>query len=824
MLRSRLTLLFGLSLLLLGTWSAAAQAQDAQADEELKARINKLLRQAEEEYRLYFREPKNVAEHWAVFSFEIDVGKFDMAAFFLNRLLNLPKTSKITEKELLEQLLDIEETKGLNAFLRLRTIRKWDDNPSLQKLAQENVEKLIQMITQGLEQRLADPTRIGRYIRQLQSLIPEERAFAFDQINRSRQRATPYLVDALRATAGKLEHERLKQMILKMDPEVLPPMLEILKAVDDKDAADPDLRLAVLDLFRARGDESIVPYLWHLSASPRYHGLVRKRAKEMLIEFLKIDEENLPSPLVVLTQQAERYYQHQVRFSGSAQKPGSDIIAVKVWPWNGRQLARKPQELPADMAEIYFGLRYAREALELDPAYKPAQIVFLGLLLERAFTRGLDQFLFAPLPPDLHNLLSTIDSDLLLDSLSRAVRERNVPVILPLVRTLGERGEVKAAQPVTEGPALGVLRTLYYPDRRVQFETVRAVVQMPGPKSTVIPPRVVELLARFLLLSPQAKAMFIHVPEPQTAAMRQAVKAAGFEPVITNTNKGIFEALHRSADFDVILIHPSYPLLELSYLLAELRADTDVGLLPVVLLGAQKDVPLLKKFAGRYSNVFVALDAYTHAPAELKGAIEDAIQMSMAPSFARDLPGRTQRRLAEELRANKSLKLSEEERKNMPGEALDILWNMALGNIRGYNVAPAKDALLTAIQSPDEAAAEKALHTLAKINTAEVQQRLADYALNENNKAKLRLAAAADLNEHIKKNGLALTTPQVKTLQIAFGSPKLDQELRSQLALIIGQFSATPRQTGLQLRNFTPAPPPPPPAPPKQAPPAPVPQ
>src|SRR6202023_2150698 len=104
-----------------------------------------------------------------------------------------------------------------------------------------------------------------------------------------------------------------------------------------------------------------------------------------------------------LTDMAERYYQHKVRFVSGR--------SVRLWPWDGQQIAVQPEQLTPSQAEEFFGLRYALEALDLDPKYQPAQIVLLSLMLERTLGPDLDQLLLRPTPPKLQQLLPTIDAD-----------------------------------------------------------------------------------------------------------------------------------------------------------------------------------------------------------------------------------------------------------------------------------------------------------------------------------------------------------------------------------------------------------------------------
>src|SRR5262245_19416165 len=53
----------------------------------LKEDMKKLLAKAEEEYRVFFKKPVEVPEFWAAISFEINLGKFDVAALHLDKML-----------------------------------------------------------------------------------------------------------------------------------------------------------------------------------------------------------------------------------------------------------------------------------------------------------------------------------------------------------------------------------------------------------------------------------------------------------------------------------------------------------------------------------------------------------------------------------------------------------------------------------------------------------------------------------------------------------------------------------------------------------------
>src|SRR5437588_281845 len=79
----------------------------------------------DESYRQFFRQPESVADYWRALQFELEVGRPDLAARHLQGLMS----RKPTETELIE----LEEEQGMSNILRLRLVRKWDDDPKIDK-------------------------------------------------------------------------------------------------------------------------------------------------------------------------------------------------------------------------------------------------------------------------------------------------------------------------------------------------------------------------------------------------------------------------------------------------------------------------------------------------------------------------------------------------------------------------------------------------------------------------------------------------------------------------------------------------------------------
>jgi len=751
---------------------------------------------AEDLYRIFFnadKEPKKVVDFWAAIDFEIQTGKFDIAGYHLEQMLKLPP------EEADPDLLTIEEAEGITAFLRLRNVKRWFDNPDLQTEAENNVKTLIDRVSAALEKKLSDPQRLRKFIGYLNGATIEKRTFALAQIKRSREKATPYLVEALQKTAGTFEHHRIMEAMLALDSDIVPPFLEVLRARNPNDAKQADLRLSLLEILKKRIDRRCIPYLWHLSAAPKYPEQVRQRAKELLAFFLEMDVAQLPAAKVALTELANRYMQHQVRFG--------DPTRVRVWPWTGKQIEPDAVPLKASEAEEFFGLRYAKEALDLDPSYRPAQITYLTLMLERNLNDRIEH-LFIPSPKQdvqqpiqsIGQLLKTVDSDLLMVVLDRALADHNQAVALPIIQALGARGETRAAQPGPNGGSGPLIKSLYYPDRRVQFAAATALLNMPGSQAPVASTRVVDVLRRFAGMGVRPKALVAFVNDERGAALRKVLDNAGYDATNVAMLKQAFDRIRESADYDVILIPDALGDYDLSNVLTQLRADADAGTVPILLIASQKRQASLERFTRNRRNVRVLPEAYTVKPADLKLEIETAVKAVMQPDTYFKAPAWQRIWLDRDFKESKLQQLGGE-RQVFARQSLEALRRMAIGQLTGYDVRRAEPEVLAALRQDDSAPA--ALEILSRIPGYQAQAHLAEFVLNPK-RGVLRVKGAEELNRHIKKNGVSLAADKAIALRALFASPTTDQALRAQLAILVGNLRPTQMQSGQRLLGFDP--------------------
>jgi len=774
-------------------FALVAQAQDKprlpkQAEQPAKAEP------LGSDYRDLFTKPENAAGYWDAMRFEIEVGKFDLAAELLKGLL-----AKGGENG--EELLPIEEKEGMAAFLRLQNIPKWSNDRSKDAEAKRNVDTLIARVSEALKQKLGDGGRIDKFIKRL-SATPDERDFALKELYRSGPVAIPRMIAALRQATGE-ERQAIVSALPRMRSDTIPPLLAAL------DIDDAELRLELIGVFNQRAARAAIPNLWFLAGSPRQPELVRRKATETLARFFNMPADRLPLSRVALTAEAERYYQHQVRFP--------DPQAVTVWRWDGKDIVAgwppKVRAVSASKAEEYYGLRFAKMALEVDPGYEPAQIVFLSLAIEKGLEGASLSQPLAKAAPRVNELVTTSNPELVIAVLERAINDHRLLVVLGATQALGELAEVRAVRPLARGePAL--VRALDYPDRRVQLAAAQALLKNPGTPTPSTNARVVEVLRRAVAAAPDAQAApadtqgsgkvlvaFVH--EDVATAVGNAVAKAGYEAVVLRSGRELLQRLGKAADIDALVIDSELPDPSLASLLAQLRSDLYAGQLPIVVAAPDDREVALRGFVEPYANVRVVPAAATLDPALLKKLLSSGIAAAMVQP------------------------LGQQERKVDADTALRWLARIARGEVAEYNAQPAADTVVDALRNAklsDEAAiaAVDVVGRLpGRIADRNPQNELATVVLDPGRSTPVRSAAAAGLVRHIQARGPLLAVRQVKDLQQLLAAAT-DVTLKASVASVLGSMQRDAYGTGERLRSYAPPPPLPPqpavpaePAPPK---------
>jgi len=549
-------------------------------------------------YRQFFKQPQNIFDYWEAITFEIEVGKYDFAARYLHDL---------TEKKYADaELSSLVDKVTLNAIFKLRLVPVWSKDKILNDQAKKEADDLIQMAGAASLKKLQDPERIAKLIQQLQG-NPEERAFAFKELYRSGAYSVPFLIADL-AKQTIIEKTYILDALKRLGSEVEAPMIAALEGMPVSAQVD------LIDVLVARGAIQAVPELWFVSSDPRRSEGLKNKAKLAISKLTNLELGALPEARKELLLLAENYYKGKVHFP--------DPARVQIWRWDGMMVASGWPELPTvdvKKANSYYAARYSSMALILNPTDKDTQILQLLNTLHGHLEKTDVRLPLIRSNPDLHILLNTVDADLLLAVLDRALREKQTGVVLAVTRALGDMAELRAAMP--KGNRVAPLtQALNYGDRRVEMAAALALLNIPNSQISKASAEVVEVLARAL----RAEPMVMNKPRVLVAVGNEdwrhkvvgVMRDAGADPILTANGMETIRRLEKAADIDAVFIESTLPDPGIHYLLASIKAESYAARVPIFLAavpegGLAKDlVDRYRKASGRLKQIDEIVAAY----------------------------------------------------------------------------------------------------------------------------------------------------------------------------------------------------------------------
>ncbi len=727
-----------------------------------------------QDLRFTFKTPETAADFWGAVHYELELGNHKRASAMLDgfykKLLELGDKGN-------PLLLQIFDEQGMSAFLRLANV------PELRKVVAKDpadnkdrpiTDILIDRTTQAVNTRLKDPDRIKLFIGQLKK-SPEERAYAIEQLRRSGAVAIPHLIDGLRDDTRRKEHPLIAEALLKMRPDVVPPLLAAFDI-----AEPPHLRSILISHMVQRVEPRVVPYLWYVSGLPAAPDALRKQAADALARFLSSEPQKLGDPRAALTREAERYYLHQAKLPPESKvwrldEKGQTLALITVTDVGKERDTLTPAEV-----EDYYGVYWAKKALELDANYRPAQVLLLSLYLDKVYRQGPMEKPLGQVAPELHKLLTGIDSSLLEAVLDRALAERRSAVALGAVQALAQTGEGRLIRP-SAGGSPPLIRALNYPDRRVQIAAADAILQIPTTTAFPGSARVVEILIRALSSDGTPKALVIH-PEPEQGDKLVGLvrQWPGYAAESLKSGRQALQRAMESPDIELIILDSRQHDPALPYLLAQLRGTPETSGIPLILTGPADQERGLQANAERYRPLLVV------TPAPLTS---DVLKLKAADFLAPEKSGAP---------------LTEIERKAHAELALRWLGRVARGEKPGYDIRPAEATIRDTLLKNNDLA-PLAAEALAFRPGRPNQEALSDTVTGARPNP-VRTAAVRALRGHIQRHGLLLKPEQLAAilkLQGMADDPALQEEL-TRFALSLDGASGQP---GNRLKQFDPTPP-----------------
>jgi CheY-like chemotaxis protein len=533
------------------------------------------------------------------------IGKYDLAADKLKELLD----SKPTDAD----YLDMQKRYGNIVFQQLGNVLRFNDNPKVEEEARGTLKALIAGVELANKNANRDPVRIEYFLKRLAG-PREERIYAEQQLKNSGDAIVPVAVELLRTSDTGDLRSAILTFLPTLQPEVVP---GLLASIDGMPAVVKPMilqsvakRADILALVQ-EAETDFLPYLWYFAGATAPELSSAKAVSLALLNSFTAGKADSKKPEVELLQIAMPFVAGKAKFRSldpAADLPNADK-RVKIPTWDAEANKLKDEFATKDQADEYFGLRYLRWALEIDPKFVPAQEAFIRLATEKAVVRA-NFGTLVKTEPAAYQLLSAAPATVLFSELEYGLREKRTALVLGMLTALSDRW-TKTPKPTNAKTLLSpILEALDYPDARVQFAAANLILRSPGVSDMVPHGKIVEILRRALAADaegmPEGKIGRALVVDPEVVRGEQTVavfKDAGLAAERLATGRELLRRVNKASDADLIVIdhHVVNPLL--SDVLAQLAASPVTARIPTVVIASGdkvKPVPfehLLLRFA-----------------------------------------------------------------------------------------------------------------------------------------------------------------------------------------------------------------------------------
>jgi HEAT repeat protein len=606
----------------------------------------------------------------------------------------------------------------------------------------EPISSLLKIIEAGYQIERGDPDEIKRSIAMLNE---GTRAFgiAQERLALSGEFALPLLIQKLGIPGNDEKTLSLREKILTVLPKLGKDAVRGLS--EALQTSDPRLQEDLARTLGTIGYPQAAPALKELSIRKGVLDRVATVARDALIVVAGAQAVN-ESQAQMDNEWAGKYY-----YQLESIKPDERSETANFWYWKeglGLGYTVVPRQILCDL----YAMKLARLALAADPTFSAAVPLWLSADIKRQAdlpagavdpTRPEDQ----P-SPNFYALASS--PKYLQPVLSMAIKDGNTAVALSAVQALAKTATAGSLTEPTSGGIQPLVEALTYHDRTVRFNAAMALaLALPQNKFTA-DELVITVLNNALRQTGKKTALVIASVEATRNALKDAVRAAGYEVLDVADSSAALTAARATPGIDIAVISESPAPMET---IAALRKDPAMTALGVVIVGAENQ--RLRTFVKSDGKTVIAADVKDVAP-----AIEDAAKLAGGKVVA------------------------PEESAQWAVQAANAVRLIGLTNNPVYDAKrsiPTLSAALNDERTPVRVAAAKAL---AVLSPAEAQQALAALALSAAPED-VRIEAFAALSESLRRFGNELKPEQsAAVLEIVNG--KNSQPLREAAAQALG--------------------------------------
>jgi HEAT repeat protein len=690
--------------------------------------------------------PRTPAELWEAVDYLVRSGQAAKATPYLDAFLASNPSDEV--------LLQLRDQYGIGPVLRLQ------NDPATQAQAVPVMERF-----NAASRKLArDPKRLEGLVKSLTGTA-DEQTVAIEQLRSAGPFAVPAIVSAMSGEeVPAAARESMARALGRLDRTAVPPLEATLESPDAKVASAAAAALGRI------GDPKAIPALVYPAASPGASSALRVASQTALASLTGRPFAALsPSPVRILTDAARRRLARPPLANPSGRGGLGEPEEVDLWTWS--EGAPASRSVPRAEADVYQGIKMARQALEIDPSDRQAQALLVAFDLARVDPNtGPDP---ASDPTGATARALAAGPSVLADAFQLGLDTGRGDLAARAVRLLG-RGAGR------EGTLEPLVRALSAPDRRTRFAAAEAIIDATPGRAFPGSNRVVPVLSTFLRTQEKPRVVVIDGDVNRGNLVASVVRELGYDPIVAPDGPQAFRLAAEGADVEAIFLEPT--VLQGPWrgrdLMANLRADARTAGLPVFVHG-----PLRRQ--GTLENGMMASDART--------------SFVVTPVDASTFKTVLERELGRMgIRA-----LDAAEKEALAARATELLAEAATRPNSPFaaDIPAAEPALSAALrQASTASSASKALGDIPDVNA---QRSLADALLDPSRSAEQRLQAASDLARSLQRFGPLISAGQEQRLASLVDDPA-QQALHAAASEVIGALRPRPEAVGARLRRVDP--------------------
>jgi len=609
------------------------------------------------------------------------------------------------------------------------------EGPSLSLLALDGAYKYAR-----------DPANIATAIEGLSSPSEGIRVQAMKDLQAGGDAAVAILINHLADPAKADKKSFAGQALISLGAGVVEePLIATLEAPDDTLRAEVAFILGKVQSKRA------IEFLAGPAVDEKEAAQVRQRHHAALVSILGV---------APTTEQSKEFLRKRVEsfLDGEPPRVVSFDDEIVLWKWNQEKLTPEPRTMLAADASLVTASQLARRLYEIDSQSAESQQTYLLALLEAEKSVNGYGVPLASGAQTARQNAEKLGAPAVERTLMSAMKSDRIAAAIGAAEVLGGMKDVDVLH--GGGAVRPLVKALRHGDRRVRFAAVQSIMQQDPHRSFPGASYLIDALRYFVATYGERRALVGHPRVSRAQDIVAYLRSTNIQALSATTGHRVFKAAAAQPDMEFVMISDRINHPRASELVQMLRKDPRTSRLPVALMAAGPNLPLLRSQFDSDPLTLVGPQ-----PVEIRAALRTTQKLIQLPG-RRYIP--VEERLLQARACIKHLTHMLRNQENYPF----------------FDMLRVEKALELAFRTPEFT--DDVAEAMGLLATPLTQLALVEVASENARPVKDRQAAAKAFDVAVKRRGLLLRIPDIKLQYQRYNeSATLDVETQAVLGSVL---------------------------------------